>query len=146
MEVDERREQLELAEAQHEASSTIYGSNDPVEILNALVSFGGKAFAEAHLGLLDSDSETLNLIAVRDARGLHAAQTQRRLDEYPAYETLSAVEALYVADVESDPFLMPPERARLEEQGIKALLVIPLVVAQRLTGLIGFSNPQPVEI
>ncbi len=58
---------------------------------------------------------------MRDARGLHAAQTQRRLDEYPAYETLSAVEALYVADVESDPFLMPPERARLEEQGIKAL-------------------------
>ncbi len=50
MEVDERREQLELAEAQHEASSTIFGSNDPVEILNALVSFGGKAFAEAHLG------------------------------------------------------------------------------------------------
>lgn len=146
MEVDERREQLELAEAQREASSTIYGSNDPVEILNALVSFGGKVFAEAHLALLSPTPLTLDVIAVRDASGLHAAQTQRRLDEYPAYETLSAVETLYVADADSDPFLTPPERERLQAQGSRALLVIPLVVAQRLTGLIGFSSPEPVEL
>ena len=40
-----------------------------MEILNAIVNFGGKSFAEAHLGLLDLDSTILNVIAVRDADG-----------------------------------------------------------------------------
>lgn len=146
VEIDERHEQLSLAEAQHEASSTIYGSNDPVEILNALVNFGLKPFTEAHLALLDPETSALNLIAARDADGLHAADGQRRLDEYPAYETLSAVEALYVQDADTDPFLTPTERARLQSGGTRALLVIPLVVSQQLTGLAAFSSPQPVEL
>ncbi|MCC6803349.1 MAG: GAF domain-containing protein, partial [Anaerolineae bacterium] len=145
MEVDDRRERLNLAEAQYQASSTIYGTSDPVEILNAVVNFGGKAFAEAHLALLDPDTQILNSIAVRDGDGIRAAQGGRRPEDYPAFDTLSAVEVLHVADVETDPFLTNVERARAQANGIGALLVIPLVVAQRLTGLIGFSNPTPVE-
>lgn len=144
MEIDGER--LNLAESQYEASSTIYGSNDPVEILNALVNFGGKSFAEAHLALLDPETQILNVIAARDENGIHPAQGARRLDEYPAYETLSAVEVLYVPDVGADPFLTTQERALLVERGIGALLVIPLVVAQRLIGVIGFTNPTPIEL
>ena len=145
MEIDDRRERLNLAESQYEASSTIYGSSDPVEILNALVNFGGKAFAEAHLGLLDPDTQILNIIATRDEDGLHSAQVARRLDDYPAYETLSAVEALNIPDVSADPFLTVQERAMVQARGYGAMLVIPLVVAQRLIGLVEFNNPKPVE-
>ena len=146
MEIDDRRERLNLAESQYEASSTIYGSSDPVEILNALVNFGGKAFAKAYLGLLDPDTQILNIIATRDEDGLHAAQETRRLNEYPAYETLSAVEVLSIADVAADPFLTVQERAMVQARGYGAMLVIPLVVAQRLIGLIEFNDPEPVEV
>ncbi len=73
-------------------------------------------------------------------------QTSRRLDEYPAYETLSAVEVLYIEDVTTDPFLTDTERERLTEGGIGAMLVIPLVVTQRLSGVIGFTHPAPVTV
>lgn len=143
---DDRREQLSVAEAQYQASSTIYGTNDPVEILNAVVSFGGKAFAEGRLALLDPETQILNVIALRDSQGIRAVQLGRRLEDYPAYETLSAVEVLSVEDTASDPFLTDAERARLQSAGIGAMLVIPLVVAQRLTGVIDFTHPQPVEV
>lgn len=146
MEVDDRRERLNLAEAQYQASSTIYGTSDPVEILNAVVNFGGKAFAEAHLALLDPDTQILNIIAIRDGDGIRAALAGRRPEEYPAFETLSAVEVLHVADVTTDPFLTEQERARAQANGIGAMLLIPLVVAQRLTGLIGFTNPTPLDL
>ncbi|MBI1256844.1 MAG: GAF domain-containing protein [Chloroflexi bacterium] len=146
MEIDDRRDRLNLAESQYEASSTIYGSSDPVEILNALVNFGGKAFAKAYLGLLDPETQILNIIATRDAEGLHATQETRRLNEYPAYETLSAVEVLSIPDVSADPFLTVQERAMVQGRGYGSMLVIPLVVAQRLIGLIEFNDPKPVEI
>lgn len=146
MEVDDRRERLNIAEAQYQASSTIYGTSDPVEILNAVVNFGGKAFAEAHLALLDADTQILNVIAIRDSEGIRATLAGRRSDDYPAYETLSAVEVLHIADTTTDPFLTEPERASLEGRGIGSMLVIPLVVAQRLTGLIGFIDPEPLDI
>lgn len=145
-EADERRDRLALAEAQYEASSAIYGSSDPVAILNALIDFGGKAFAEAHLGLIDPNNGQLNIIAMRDATGVHATQTVSRLDTYPAHETLGAVEVLFVSAIPTDPFLNATERTMLQERGIGALLVIPLVVAQRLTGVIGFTNSQPVPL
>jgi len=146
MEIDDRRERLNLAESQYEASSTIYGSSDPVEILNALVNFGGKPFAKAYLGLLDPETQVLNIIATRDEDGLHATQETRRLSDYPAYETLSAVEVLSIPDVSADPFLTVQERAMVQARGYGAMLVIPLVVAQRLIGLIEFNDPKPVEI
>ncbi len=146
MEVDERRERVSLAEAQYAASSTIYGSSDPVEILDALVNFGGLSFASAHIGLIEEDTTLLQIIAVRDEQGIHTASTQRKLEEYPAYETLAAVEVLGIADVATDPFLTDQERARLQTQGVGAMLLIPLVVGQRLIGLIGFSNPQPIPL
>lgn len=145
-ETPESYERLNLAEAQYEASSAIYGSSDPVTILNALINFGAKPFAEAQLGLIDPDGEQVNVIAVRDAEGVHSAERTLAIAAYPAHETLSAVEVLSIPDVANDPFLMPPERAMLQERGVGAMLVIPLVVAQRLIGVIDFTNPQPVPL
>ncbi|MEP7290165.1 MAG: GAF domain-containing protein [Chloroflexota bacterium] len=146
IEIEERRESLNLSEAQFQASSAIYGSSDPVAILNALINFGGKSFAEAHLGLIDPNNGLLNVIAVRDRQGVHSAQLTQSLDAYPAYETLSAVEVLSIADVAHDPFLTPQERSMLEARSVGAMLVIPLVVSQRLMGVIDFTNPQPVPL
>ncbi len=135
-----RLEALKIAESQYQASGTIYGSNDPVEILNALVSFTGLPFASVHLGLIDeSDPNTVNIIAFGDASGFKGLRSAARLDEYPAYETYGAVEVLNIEDVHTDPFLTDNERQNLVEQGVGAMLVIPLAIGQRLTGLIVFS-------
>ena len=60
MEVDDPKDRLSLAEAQYAATSTIFGSNDPVEILNALINFSGRPFTYAHLGLLGPEADILN--------------------------------------------------------------------------------------
>lgn len=142
----ESYERLNLAEAQYEASSAIYGSSDPVAILNALINFGAKPFTAARLGLIDAEGEQVNVVAVRDAEGVHSAEQRFPLASYPASDTLSAVEVLAIADVANDPFLTPPERTMLQARGTGAMLVIPLVVAQRLIGVIDFSSPQPVPL
>ena len=141
VEIDDSQKRLTVAQAQYAASSTIYGSNDPVEILDALIAFGGRPFAEAHMGLFDSETEILHIIVIRDESGVKPTSFGRGLEEYPAYETLSAVEELYIADVLTDPFLTDQERELLQSRNISSMLVIPLIVGQRFTGLIEFSNP-----
>ncbi|MBE2269977.1 MAG: GAF domain-containing protein [Anaerolinea sp.] len=150
MEIDDsqvRIEALKIAEAQYEASSTIYGSADPVEILSALVSFMGHPFWTVHLGLIEEDSNPplLNVIAEGDAEGLRAQNRMARLNEYPAFETLAAVEVLNIADVTTDPFLTEHERKNLSARGIGAMLIIPLAVGQRLTGLVAMEYGAPTR-
>ena len=151
MEIDDsnvvRIETLKIAEAQYQASGTIYGSTDPVEILNAIVSFTGIPFANVHLGLIDeeNDPNTLNLLASGDAAGFREIRSSARLQDYPAYETLAAVEVLHIEDVTTDPFLTDSEREHLLSQNVAAMLVIPLAVSQRLTGLIVLRYAQTVR-
>lgn len=150
MEIDDsqgRLEALKLAESQYQASGTIYGSTDPVEILNAIVSFTGLPFASVHLGLVDeeNDPNALNILAYGDANGFRAVNTIARLEEYPAYETLAAVEVLNIEDVTTDPFLTDSERQNLSRQGIGAMMVAPLAIGQRLTGLIVMTYAQPMR-
>lgn len=145
MEIDSAGGLQELAEAQYQASSTIYGSNNPVAILDALVNFGGRHFANAHLGLLipESESPILDVIAAWNGQRTEAANFRQPLSDYPAYETLAAIEILDIPDVTTDPFLTENERNRLREQNFGALMIIPLVVNQRLTGIVIFSHPTP---
>lgn len=150
MEIDDshgRLEAIKLAEAQYQASGTIYGSNDPVEILNAIVSFTGLSFASVHLGLIDEedDPNTLQILAYGDASGFRAVRIPARLQDYPAYETLAAVEVLNIEDVNTDPFLTDGERQNLVKQNLGAMLVIPLAIGQRLTGLIVFGYPKAMR-
>jgi GAF domain-containing protein len=137
----------QLAEAQYEASSTIYGSNDPAEILSAMVAFSGTTFARAHLGLLDTDAAPprLSILAEGDRDGLKVVSRSTALNNYPAHETLGAVEVLSIADVDSDPFLTDAERDRLRASGIRAALYIPLAVGQRMTGLMALEYAEPRE-
>ncbi len=146
MEIDDPKNRLSLAEAQYAATSTIFGSNDPVEILNALINFSGRPFAYAHLGLLDPETNVLTVIAVRDEKGVHDAHFQRHLDEYPGYEMLEAVEVLDIPDVTADPLLSAHERELIMSRGMESLLIIPLVVSRRFSGLVAFENPTPVTL
>jgi GAF domain-containing protein len=127
-----------LIQAQYEASSTIYGSNDPAEILEAFMSFMQAGFSQGHLALVEDDLATVSIIALADSDGVRPTKQYRRLDEYPAYDTLPAVEIINIEDVTTDAFLNDAERERLTEQDIRALILIPLVVGQRLIGVLAF--------
>src|SRR5690606_35058917 len=131
MEIDgspERLDALKIAEAQYAATSTIYGSNDPVEILSALADFTATPFVSTHLALIEDERQPnqLTVIASGDKNGLRPTRSLSKLDEYPAYETLSAVEVLNIADVDTDPFLVDAERARLKANAVQAMLIVPL--------------------
>jgi GAF domain-containing protein len=56
------------------------------------------------------------------------------------------MEAFDVPDVSHNRFLKPQEKANLIERGIGSLLVLPLLLNQRLIGLIYFSNRTPLQI
>lgn len=137
---------VQLAEAQYAAASAIYGSSDAAEILSAVVVFGGKAYQEAQLALIepDLDPPKLRIVAQRAGSSIVAANTLRPFSTYPAYETLGAVEYLYAARIEDDPFLTDEEREKLTQENVTALLIVPLLVGQNMTGLIMMSNPEPV--
>jgi len=137
-----------LAQAQYAAAGTIYGSNDPTAILDALIGFIGAAYEQAQLGLIDPDAHpaTLEILASYAERRISLARQRVRLDTLPAYDTYSAIEVLNVANVEFDPFLDADEKAHLQNEDTRALLVIPMVVTQRLIGVVIFRSARPVSI
>lgn len=139
-------EGYDLVQAQYEASGTIYGSNDPAEILDAFLSFAGSRFSAGHLALVEPSQTTVTIIAQADADGVRAAQEQRNLEQYPAFDTLSAVEVLNIEDVATDSFLTDAERARLTKDQIRSLVIVPMVVGQRLIGLVEFTHPEIIRL
>lgn len=144
----ESAEILSLAQAQYKTAGTIYGSTDPAEILDALVNFIGVSYERAHIGLIDDELQPplLNILAEYKDKRVTISKRQTRLDDYPAYETFSAVEVLDIEDVDVDPFLVDEERQLLRENDVRAMLIIPMVVTQRLIGLIVFQHNQPVTL
>ena len=139
-------EGFDLVQAQYEASGTIYGSSEPAEILEAIKSLAGAEFSSGHLALLEADQTTLQIIAEADSQGVRPAHRYRQLDQYPAYDTLSAVEVLSIENVSTDTFLTENERERLIEQNIRSMLIIPLVIGQRLVGLIVFTHTEEIYL
>jgi GAF domain-containing protein len=139
-------EERNLIQAQYEASGTIYGSNNVAEILEALLSITGSIYSFGHLALVEPDSEMLRIVAEADPEGVRLTEQFRPLSDYPAYETLTAVEVLNIQNVSADTFLMDAERARLVEQNVGALLITPLVIGQRLIGVLMFWNATPVTV
>jgi GAF domain-containing protein len=136
-----------LAEAQYAAASAIYGAADAPTILSAIVVFGGKTYQDAHLALIepDTDPPMLRIVARRVGSAILPADERRPLASYPAAEALGAVEYLHAPNIESDPFLTESERATMRDQQIVAMLTVPLVVGQTLNGVIFMSHPSPVE-
>ncbi|MDX2163528.1 MAG: GAF domain-containing protein [bacterium] len=144
----ESLEILSLAQAQYQAAGTIYGSNNPAEILDALVSFVETVYEEAELGLIDpeTDPPILSILAEYTDGRVTRSRKRVRLDEYPAYDTYSAIEVLNISNVETDPFITPEERDGLRALNVASLLVVPLVVTQRLIGVLRFTSAQPVNL
>lgn len=143
-----------LIDEQYAATGTIYGTSDPAEMLGAILSFAAVPFTYADLSLLRdataalTDSTVVDVVAeavsgqaARSARGL------RRLADYPAYDTLAAVELLHVESVSADAFLNDDERERLKARGVASLIVLPLVARQLLIGLITIEQiaHSPIE-
>lgn len=139
---------LTLVQAQYKTSGTIFGSDNPAEVLSGMSDFIDRRFANALLGLIDNpDTPTeLHVLAEAGPDGVRRVDRMASLSDYPAHEGLAALEALAVEDVEKDAFLTDAERSRLQEQGIQALVVIPLVIGQRLIGVIAFTHTGPVAL
>jgi GAF domain-containing protein len=147
-------ENLSLIEAQFAASGTIYGSDDPAEILAAITAFADIPYRRADLGLLadapelgDASPRTpIALIAEIDSSGAHGIEKQRKLGEYPAFDAIAAIEVLHIEDVSSDTFLEAEEREHLLARGVRSMVVLPLVVSQRLIGMIAIEADVPTQI
>ncbi len=138
---------LVLVQAQHNASQTILGGGTPVDMLRAIHTFSGGHYDNVHLALVDStDANLLHVAAEADATGSHAVSRDARLDDYPASDRLTALEALTIQHVGGDPILKSDERARLLNVGIHALLLVPLIVAGHLTGVLEFTGSEPVVL
>ncbi|NWF67915.1 MAG: GAF domain-containing protein [Chloroflexi bacterium] len=139
---------LGFVQAQYETTSRIYRTDNAVEMLDAIYTFCGRIYDTAHLAVLDRqfDPPLVHIIAENNGSAIRATDTRAPLYEYPAHESLAAIEALDVPDVLKNRFLKPQEKATLTQRGISSLLILPLLVNQRLTGLIYFSNRAPVQI
>lgn len=137
----------DLLQKQYQASGTIYGSSDPVEILEAIHSFLDAGFARAELALISPTDQTMAIIqAVIENGQVRRTDITRPISEYPASDAVAAVEILNVPDVAKDYFLEDEEKTRLAGQQVSALLMAPMVTAQNLIGLLLFTHPQPLEV
>lgn len=141
-------ETLSFVQKQFDATSTVYSAKYPLEILAAIYDFAGDDYNHAHLGLTEVGSQppTLRILAEVNYNQSTANPRTVALSTYPAAETLSALETLYIPDVKIDHFLTDQERATLQKQDIGALLLVPMVAGERLMGLIAFMSPTPVML
>lgn len=135
---------LELLQAQYEITSQIHGTDSAAEMLAAVYAFTGGRFARATMGLAQGD--LLDIIAEVDAKGWREAHYQADLRQYPAYETLSAVETFPIENVPIASLLSDEEKARLQERGVAAFVIVPLLVERRFAGMIMLEHPTPQSL
>jgi len=139
------RESAELLQLQYQVSSTIYGSQDPAEVLETLAGFIAGGYSYGEILLLEvSQPDTFNVVAELNNGHVQAVVRSRSMRDLPASDALAAVELLSIPNVESDQFLDEEEKTRLREQGIGALLLAPLVAGQRLIGLLMLTHDVPL--
>jgi GAF domain-containing protein len=136
-------ENLNFVQSQFEATGTIYGSKDLAEILESIYYFAASNFAHAHLGLIEGETRVVRIVANIENGQVSRINRMASYDDYPAMETLSALETLYLPDVSRDYFLDMSERERLLRRGIQAMVIVPLVSHDRMSGLIVFTHPKP---
>ncbi|MEO8610587.1 MAG: GAF domain-containing protein [Chloroflexota bacterium] len=146
--LSQTEETLNFVQAQFEATNKIYVAKDGVEMLDAIYHFAGSGYNHGHIALVDSGTmpPTVRVIAEINHNQLAAVERQVTLDSYPASEALSALETLYVPDTKKDNFLTMTERERLIAQDIGAMVIVPLVSNQRLTGVVVFIHPTAQSI
>ncbi len=138
-------EALDLIQSQYETSSRVFRTNHLGEILQAIYDFTGVGFDRAELAWTDSVGVT-RVLAEAGPDGNQEVSRPVDLMQYPAATTLSVLEALEVRNVDEDPFVDEQERQKLQAQGIKAMVILPILTAFQLTGLIMFTKSEPIRI
>src|SRR5690606_2889327 len=68
------------------------------------------------------------------------------LDDFPGGETLATRDILFVPDLAVDDQLDDAERSRLDARGIRAVLVLPVLVQSRVAGVLSFSHTSAVSL
>lgn len=146
--LSQTEETLNFVQAQFEATGKIYAAKSGTEMLDAIYHFAGTGYHHAHLGLVDTNTlpPTVHVIAEINHNHLTNVERQVTLDSYPAAEALAALETLYIPDSKKDDFLTMSEREKLIAQDIGAMMIVPLVANQRLTGVVVFIHPTAQSI
>ncbi len=126
---------LDLIQSQYETSSRVFRTADLSEILRAVYDFAGGIFDYAELVYTDATGVTRVVAVVR--KGHHAlADRVVQIDDYPASATLNVLEALEIRNVDEDVFISDAERARLQADEVKSLVILPIVSNFAVNGLI----------
>lgn len=139
---------LSLVQAQYEVSGVIFNSDNPVEVLRAIHKFSGGRFSSGHLAyaLSDSPPVSLRIVAEGSPSVVRTADRLAGLDDYPGEERLAAYAPIFISDLTTDTTVTEAERQRLRGRSVRAALVMPLVIKQRLTGLLALFHTDPVSL
>ena len=139
---------LKTLQDQYNIASIVHENEASDAILGAIHGFVGSKCRDSYLGVIDTEVSltVVHIVAETNNGYTRAANRYIPLHSLPAWDTLAALETLYIADINLDEFLMEQERSRLRQQGIGGMLVIPLVASQQLLGVIVFSNPAQVSL
>ncbi|MBZ0278392.1 MAG: GAF domain-containing protein, partial [Anaerolineae bacterium] len=146
--LNQTAESLDFLQSQYHTANTIHRSEDMVEILSAINQFIGQRYEHGRLGLIDTSVSlsVVHIVAELDHGRSRPANRYVPLNSFPAWDTLAALETLYVQDTADDAFLTPEECDMLTHQGIGAMIIVPLVASQQLLGVIIFNSESPVAL
>ena len=136
---------LDLIQSQYEMSSRVFQSDDLAGMLRAIYEFAGGIHDRAEMVTTDTGGVTRLVAEVRDGDAQNTSQVVD-LDDYPAHQTLSVLEALEVRDVSDDAFISDEERSRLRAAGIGSLVILPIVNDGLLNGLIMLTRSSPMRM
>ncbi len=139
---------LSLVQAQYEVSGVIFSSENPVDVLRGFHRFTGDQFSSAHLAHAYGEQSpvTLQIVAEGSARALQTANRRASLNDYPAVDTLAALNMVYIPDLRTDTTLTDAERDGLRSRAVRAALVIPLVAHGHISGLIAMTHDESVSL
>ena len=139
---------LTLVQAQYTAGSVILGSESPVEVLRAILTFMGGQFGSGHLLTVRGEHTppVLHLTAEGSPAVVRAADRRANLDDYPGGDRLLALEAVMIADLRSETSVSEAERQRLLARSVRSAVVLPLVAKKRLIGLLALFHTDPVHV
>jgi GAF domain-containing protein len=139
---------VRLVERQYETSAAIFAAAQPADALQALHRFLDSAFSRAQMALVSDEggAVTARVVARLEGDLTFVVDEPAALRDVPAMESLLALSPVICGDVESDAALPAPERAALVARGVRALALLPLAVAGRLTALIVFEHDRRVDL
>ncbi len=131
--------------SQYETSNRILNSNNPEEMLKAILDFAEGHYERAYLGLIDNSTvpSTINIIASTDAT---TAPPPSVLDKYVSFDDLLSLRSVIVQDVAQNDLLEEDVKAHLLDTGIRSLLTVPMAAHQMLIGLLIFNNSEPSQL